>query len=240
MADDLDTMIQGDDQTSATPAGNEGQQTDSNEVRPLEQQTEEEVEFNKLSGSTQDRIRELARRARDAELRAEAPAYVPPAPNSLLPDQKQALETLSQFGVATDEKVDQKINAGLNALRWDAEQVRLEGKYSGSDGSPSYVREEVEDYIRKHPQYQGYQAEDVFKYKMFPDEFLNQEISKGSKTGSTSTLRPTRANVMQESLTPEFIEKRLQEPDGQQWYEEHLEEINKVVANHTLQFKGKA
>lgn len=236
-----DTTVQGQDQTPGSQTETQDQQADSNQVRPLEQQAEEEVEFNNLSGSAQERVRELVRRAKDAEGRAATTAYVPPAPQQdLALDQRQALDTLSQFGVATDEKVDRKIQENLNSLRWDMENGRLESKYDGSNGGPQYVKEEVEDYIRTHPQLMGYAPEDVFKFKMFPDEFSNLEAQqRGSNTGRSSTLRPTKANVMQEALSPEAIERRLQEPDGQQWYEEHLDEINKVVTNHTLQFKGK-
>lgn len=237
-------MLQGDDTPPASPAQTEGQQTDPSQVsQPLEQQTEEEVEFNRLSGSSQERIRELVRRARDAEnkLGSIQPAYVPPAPNTLAPDQRQAVETLAQFGIATDDKVDRKISEGVNTIRWEMENQRLQQKYSGSNGEPQYVREEVEDYIRNHPQYQGYAAEDVFKYKMFPDEFSNLDMQRTAPTRTrTSSLRPTKQQSRQDALTPEFIEERLKASDGQQWYDDNLDEINKVVANHTMSFKGKA
>ncbi len=51
-------MLQGDDTAPASPAQTEGQ--------PIEQQSDEEVEFNSLSGSAQERVRELVRRAREA------------------------------------------------------------------------------------------------------------------------------------------------------------------------------
>lgn len=240
MPDELDQLLQGtDDQSSASPAQTEGQQTDFGKQKATEQQTEEEVEFNKLPGHTQERVRELLRRAKDAETRlAASVSYIPPAPNTLASDQQQAINTLSQFGIATDEKVDKKLAEGLNSLRWDMEQTRLSQKYVGTGGEPQYVREEVEDYIRNHPQYQGYAPEDVFRYKMFPDEFLNLELQKGSPKTKTSSIKPTKAETRQEALTPEYIEERLKQPDGQQWYENNLDEINNVVKNYTLQFKG--
>lgn len=234
-------MLQ-DDNPGASSA-QDGQQNAPAQVQPTGQQSEEEVEFNRLSGSAQDRFKDVWARAREAEeaLAAERAArqtYVPPAPgNNMLPDQKTAIETLSNFGIATDDKVDRKVSQATNQILWNMEQQRLEGKYTGEKGEPQYVREEVEDYIRKHPQYAGYAAEDVFKYKMFPSEFENMGTTGTPR--KSSTLRPTKAQVMDETLTPEYIEERLKQPDGQQWYQDHLDEINNVVKNHTLQFKGK-
>ena len=242
MADDLDKMLDGNDNPSVSSAQDGSQQVDSIQGNPIEQQPEE-VEFNKLSGSARDRIKAIWARAREAEEALEAErstrqTYVPPAPASnLAPDQETAIKTLEKFGISTDSKVDQKLAQVQNQILWNFEQQRLEEKYTGENDEPQYVREEVEDYIRKHPQYAGYAAEDVFKYKMFPDEFENLKTPGTPKR--TSTLKPTKAQVMDETLTPEYIEERLKQPDGQQWYTDHLDEINNVVKNHTLQFKGK-
>lgn len=237
MADELDAMLQGDDSSSVPPAGTTGQQDDS--IRKIEQQTEEEVEFNGLSGSARERFEEMYKRAKEAEnkLGQQQQTYVPPAPNTLAPDQKQALETLSQYGVATDEKVDKKLSEEFNRLRWDMENQRLESTYSGKNGEPQYKKEEVEDYIRNHPQYSGYAAEDVFKFKMFPDEFSNMQ-QKGSSSQRSSSLRPTRSQVMSEDvITAENVEEMVKS-HSQEWYNENQEAINKAVAAHTQQFKG--
>src|SRR5258708_22475272 len=148
--DPIDKMLQGDDQPSA-PAGNEGQKAEQQA-----QQTEEEVEFNKLSGSAQERVKELVKRAREAENKlGDVPAYVPPVP-SLQPDQEQAIQTLEKFGVATDRKVDQRVAEGINQVRWELRNQNLQSKYSGSNGEPQYNPDEVLDYIKSHPQYQYY------------------------------------------------------------------------------------
>lgn len=232
-------MLQGDDTTPASPAQTEGQ--------PIEQQSDEEVEFNSLSGSAQERVRELVRRAREAELEKERlssqhqNSYVPPAPNTLAPDQRQAIETLSQFGIATDDKVEKKVAETFNQIRWEMENQRLASKYAGSNGEPQYVREEVEDYIRNHPQYSGYAPEDVFRYKMYPDEISRWESeSKGTPQRSrTSSFRPTKSQSQSSNaITPENVEEMVKSHD-QDWYDEHIEEINKAVAQHTGQFRNK-
>lgn len=242
MQDDLDAMLQGTDPSQASQAKNDGQADDSIQGQPVEQQTPEEIEFNSLSGSTQDRIKKLAqdkrRMAEELEtLRRGQTAYIPPAPGSNYqnPDEEAAIKTLASKGIATDEKVNRLLDERLNALRWENEQLRLESKYSGKGDTPHYVREEVEDFINSHPQYRGYSAEDVFRYKMFPDEFMNLEIQKrGSKTGQSPTLRPTaRVVSQQQGLTPEYIADRTdirKYPDALEWQEEHKHEIDKVLS----------
>lgn len=232
--DPLDQMIQGGEPAS-NPIENKGQQVE--EIKPL--QSEEEVEFSKLSGSSQERFREMFRRARSAEERAsileQGRTYVPPAPNTLQPDQKQALETLSQFGVATDEKVDQKLAENFNVLRWELENQRLESKYSGQNGEPKYERDVVEDYIRSHPQFGRYAPEDVFLYKMYPDEFRSIEQNQGSKVGKTSTLRPTKMVETTSAITPENVEGMVR-THSPEWYNENIDAINQAVSGWTKQF----
>lgn len=240
MPDELDMMLQGDDPNLASQAQNGGQGDDQSKPQADGQQTPEEIEFNSLSGSTQDRIRRLAKDKRDLserlanlERNGGGNQYIPPAPGSPFvdPNEQAAIQTLASKGIATDEKVSKFVDDRFNRLRWEFEQQRLEGKYQGQSGEPQYVREEVEDFISSHPQYQNYAPEDVFKYKMFPDEFMNLELQKrGTRTGQSSTLRPTKTNVQQESMTPEYIEQRMQQPDGRQWYDEHLDEINATLS----------
>lgn len=232
--DDLDRMLQGDDQTPASQAQTNDQGDDGSQ----NQTTPEEEEFNSLSGSTQDRIRKLARDKRELAEKLQSfqqnnTGLIPPAPGSSFrdPQEMAAIQTLADKGIATDEKVNKVVDAKYNEIRWELEQNRLESKYTGAQDEPQYVREEVEAFIQTHPQYRAYAPEDVFKYKMFSDEFMNVEVQKrGTKTGRTQTLRPTKAAVAQEGMTPEYIENRLQQPDGRQWYDEHLTEINATLS----------
>lgn len=230
--DDLDRMLQGDDQNPASPAQNQDQGDD---LQQQDQQSPEEVEFNSLTGSTQERIRKLAKDKREllTQLEQQKNAYIPPAPSSNFqdPQEQAAIQTLAAKGIATDAKVDAKLDDRFNAIRWELEQNRLESRYVGKGDEPQYVREEVESFIQQHPQYRSYAPEDVFRYKMFPDEFMNVELTKrGVKSKQTSTMRPTKQAVAQEGMTPEYIESRLQQPDGRQWYDDHLDEINAVLS----------
>lgn len=231
--DDLDRMLQGTDQPVDSPAQTDGQEGDT--TQPVEQQSPEEVEFNSLTGSTKDRIRQLAREKRELQQRLEQQqqTYVPPAPNSNFrdPQEEAAIRTLADKGIALKDDVRRTVDESVNAMRWEFENGRLESKWHGQEGTPSYVREEVESFIQSHPQYRAVPPEVVFKSFMFPDEFLDYEIKRrGTKTTQSTTYRPTKQAVAQEGMTPEYIEQRLQQPDGRQWYDEHLDEINAVLS----------
>jgi hypothetical protein len=236
MPDDLDDMLKGEDEKtpSVSPAGNK---THGNEPgEPIEgagQQTPEEVEFNSLKGSAKERFREMFRRAREAEEKAaNAPAYQPnynpaPQPNVQV---KDAVDKLSAVGIATDEKVDKKISESIGGLRYQFELERLATRYNGEDGTPKFEKDEYEDYVSRHPEYRGYLPEDVFHDKMYREEFRDFESQRVQRSNQgTKTLRPTKNMAPSEALTPESIEARLKEPDGREWYEKHLSEINRVV-----------
>ena len=226
-----DQKLQGADDQTPAPQANPGGQ-DDNQVLPLENQTPEEVEFNNLSGNAQERVRELVRRAKEAEERATATnSYVPPAP--IAPqnvDVQDAVRKLSEVGIATKDDVDRTVETKLNQVRWEQEMSRLSENYSGKDGEPQFVRDEVEDYIRTHPQFMGYAPEDVFKFKMFPDDF----VSGTQKIKRTPSLRPTRQATQENAMTVEYIAERTdvkKYPDAREWQEEHKAEIDKVLSN---------
>lgn len=233
-------MLQGDGTPSA-PQAPTGQQDDS--IQPIEQQTEEEIEFNKLSGSAQERFRDALNGRRAAEERAaffEQQLKTPSAQNSLLPDQKQAVETLAQFGIATDDKVKTEVGNAVNQIRWELKNASLQQRYTGVNGEPQYDATEVENYMRTHPQYASYDPEDVFKYKMYKDEFENLGGEKPAKKQSSS-LKPTRAQNQQPQsgditwLMDRIDPKKYQDAD--EYAETHKDEINAAIKDHTMQFK---
>lgn len=245
MQDDINQMLQGQDQAPASQATIDGQGSDSGQgQQPTEQPTPEEIAFNNLPGSTKDRVRRLVQDKRDLiqqnqqlQQQMQQGSYVPPAPGSTYrtPEVETALQQLANVGVTTDEKLNRTLDERLNALRWEQEMGRLEGKYPGRDGEPQFVREELEEFISSHPHYRSYAAEDVFRDHMFRSEFLNLTFNKqGSKTGATQTLRPTNRMMSQtNAMTPEYIAERTdinKYPDAVEWQEEHRVEIDKVLS----------
>lgn len=206
----------------------------------------EEVAFNSLKGTTQERIRTLANRANEAaqlksemeQLRADMESMrlrgmTPQAMQS--PDVQDAVSKLDQFGVATKEytnkQIDEKVDQKLSGIVWKMEMDRLESRHSGNDGLPAFDRAEYEAYIGANPQYRGYAPEDVYK-KMFEDDIFDAKVKTlGTHPVKQSpTLRATRTRVQEETMTPEYIEKRLQQPDGRQWYAQNIDKINAVIA----------
>ena len=235
MADDIDAMLS---QGQETPAPASQAQNGSQIDAPDGQLSEEEVEFGKLSGSTQDRIRKLVHDKQ--ELLAKTQQYesvlksVPPPPpmgdqpNS---DVQQAVRKLSEVGIATKDDVSNMLTQSLQRLSYEEEMKRLASTYTGKDGEPQFDRIEYEDFVRDNPVYSNYYPEDVFKDKMFRDEFHN--LNGSSQTTKTTTLKPTRTSSGQkETFSPEYIEEKLKSlppEERQQWYQENLSEINAVV-----------
>lgn len=202
----------------------------------------EEVAWNELKGGTQDRIKELLRerdeeraRAERAEIVARNQAYNQPVQqpfNPYSPEVADAVQKLASVGIATDEKVNQLVNQRVGNLVYNFELRDLEKKYDGSDGLPKFDRGEYEDFVNKNPQYQSYAPEDVYSMKMYPEEIADARSKPrtASRQSTTSSLRPTPTQVREESLTPEFIERRLNQPDGRKWYVENKDRINTAMA----------
>jgi uncharacterized phage infection (PIP) family protein YhgE len=235
MADDLDAMLDGQETPAPASQAQNGSQID----KPDEgEQSEEEVEFNKLSGNTQDRIRQLSRRVREVseknqQYESMLKTVPPPAPsNEPNADVQQAVRKLSEVGIATKEDVQNTVAAGFQQLRYEAEMQRLSEKYSGEDNKPKFDRSEYEEYLRDNPTYQNYFPEDTFKKVMFEDEFYGTGGSPSVRT--SQTLKPTKTSSGQrQTMSAEDVEQKLQSlppGDRQKWYEEHFDEVQKAVA----------
>jgi len=199
----------------------------------------EEVAFNNLKGNTQDRIKDLIRERDEAKAKAERfEAYVMSQQstnqtlNPQAPEVTDAVRKLSDVGIATDEKVEKIVNQRVANLIYNFELKDLEKKYDGSDGLPKFDRTEYEDYINRNPQYAGYSPEDIYSMKMYPEEIMDAKLNQRKPSGqrTTPSLRPNPTMVREEVLTPEFVEKRLQQADGRKWYEENKERINGALS----------
>lgn len=236
MADDIDAMLQTEDETtlSDSPADKKTQGAEpGTSLTEDGQQTSEEVEFNSLKGTTQERIKTLIRQRNEALKRTENTQIMPLSnvpDNGQQPAQVQeAVHKLESVGIATKKTVEETVRQEIGALRYENEMNRLASSYSGEQG-PKFEREEYEDFVRNNPQYAGYLPEDVFKMKMYPEEFRDLELKGASTQKRTTTLRPTKQSVTEEPLTLETIEARLKEPDGRQWYDKNYNKINAVLA----------
>lgn len=237
MADDIDAMLSQENQTPApTSQVQNGSQIDVPDDGSL---SEEEVEFNKLSGPAQERFRKIVHDKRDLAEKVSTYENMlrtmpPPAPanNEQNPDVQQAVRKLSDVGIATKDDVNNIVGQSLSVLRYEQEMNRLASTYTGKENEPQFDRSEYEDFVKDNPVYANYYPEDVFKFKMFPDEFSNIGNAGKESVSQTTTLKPTKTSQHKETFTPEYIEdklKSLPEAERKQWYSENLSEINATL-----------
>lgn len=231
---DMREMIQSD---VADDDSQSLEQTVSNEANDT---PEEEVEFRKLSGNAQERIRQLIRRAKEAETRAaqvemlasqRVQVPMPPQPQVATDDERAAaVRKLQQAGLATIDDVRQLLNEQLSGLSYVNTVSQLEKEYSGQDGRPAFSKVEYEDFVRTNPQYQGYQPEDVYKI-MYHDELIDWELAKRQNRTTNTSLKPTSRGmqVAQDTeWTPEYIDKMIREK-GPSWYDKNQDKIHQVL-----------
>lgn len=240
--DELDAMLQGQGQGTPSVSQTGADDTGSNPENPIEGAggQPEEVEFSKLSGSAQDRFRKIYRERQ--ELLAERDrlrsavgtgnGLVPPPPAQFDPQVREAISKLDSVGVATKDFVQQQIHNTLAQKTFYDELSKLESEIDGHDGRPKFTREEYNDYVNRHPQYQNYLPIDVYE-KMYHEELDTwKSSSTNQRTQSRQTLRPTRTSGRDTELTPEEIEDKLKSlPDDQKraWYEKNLTKINEAL-----------
>ena len=249
---DLDLLNGENTETPAASPAETITTGDENQVNPqgAGNVSPEEVAWNDLKGSSQDRFRQMAKMANEARAQAERERIererlmstyggrVPTPPIDNNPGVQDAVKQLSQIGIATREEVQETVNRTVGNLVYNFDFEKLEGRYDGSNGLPKFDRDEYEDFIARHPQYRGYEPVDVYE-KMYSDEILdyklrNQNANQGQGAASrqtTASLRPTKTQVREEPLTPELIEQRLNRPDGREWYEKNKEKISSVLAS---------
>jgi hypothetical protein len=227
--------------------------SDSDIQSDTEGQSPEEVFFNSLSGSAQDRFKNafrglsekdelVASKEQEAEywkkMALNGSNTVPPPPpvgqspiSADDPQVKDAVSKLSSVGLATKEEVDKKINDSLAGLRYQYELERLEKNYDGGDGKPQFDKLEYENFIKTHPQYGSYFPEDVYQI-MFKDELVDWQIDQrdSNQPNRSRSLKPSKASTQQsDQLTPESIEERLRQPDGKKWYDDNIDKVNAAL-----------
>lgn len=206
------------------------EQTDPNQGK-----SEEEIEFSKLSGSAQDRIRNLVRRAKEAEDRATRfesqvgrTQLPPPPPTVDNSDVQTAVKRLDEVGIATKDYVKQILEE-QRRNEWYSNRLRaLEETENGQDGRPRFDRYEYEDYVRQHPQYQAYDPGDVFGI-MYRQELIDWEMKNRGGSPTTPSLRSSRTVQQADIWTPEYINEQIGKDPT--FYEKNFEKINKVLGS---------
>jgi len=237
------------EQTPATPTveNKEGsqEQIPQQEVAPvteaLPQPTAEELEWNKLSGPVQKRVRHLLDERNNLREKVQTlettPAYVPSTATApaqaqddvITPEQQQAVENLRKFGVLTTKDL-QKVQ---DQMTLDNEYIRLEQRYEGGDGRPVFDRSEVEKHMRDTGIYNPEKAyEDLYRDELFDWRSSQRSSQRSDTPRQTFSERPTSSTASKtEPLTVDGLRQRLAQPDGREWWEKNRERILPLVGS---------
>src|SRR5258708_27487850 len=142
MADYRDARLQGTDQAPASPAQTRDQAIDADKA-----ESPEEVEWNRLSGSAQERFKKAWAKVHEKEvenekLKSTMSSVPPPAPGSNLmnPEVQNAVRQLEGVGVATQDYVKNIISENTAQQRYEQEMQRLTSDFKGTRGEPQFVR----------------------------------------------------------------------------------------------------
>ena len=115
-----------------------------------------------------------------------------------------------------------------------AKQLKdLSGKYDGKDGRPAFDPSEVANYAKNTGIFNLEAAYRDMHWKELVDfekKQTNDDIVETEKPNSTNQSKPNEKIL----LTREYLEKRLKEPDGKQWYEKNHEKIHAAMAKGQL------
>jgi len=230
MQTDVNALLQSD------PTQDQSQGLEEDKTQSDVSASQEEQEFNKLSGSTQDRIRSLVKRARTAEEDAErakalalnSTTKLPPPPPTYNPDVKDAVGKLSDAGIATKEYVESLVNNLRQQDRYQSRLTELERTENGQNGRPRFEKYEYEDFVKTNPQYQYYDPKDVYDI-MYKEELTDWTVKNYKAGGSTQSMKSNRSTSEMDVWTPEYIEENIK-TQGVQWYEKNIDKINKVLS----------
>jgi len=236
MADKKPDDLESADTQEASPAKEktpvkEAEEFVSKDVEKPAEGTEKE----RVSEKTQARIQRLIRekKALEAELEGQrSQRYIPkeepsdstPAPSTN--ELEAAVRKLKELPDGVVTKAD--LRAVQDRLYLEREHDRLRAKYDGSDGTPKYVSEEVEDYARSH--YFGGNLEAAYK-EMYEDERIDAAIRKRGLTKKTYTEKPTASvKIGEQPLTVATLRERLRRPDGPDWLAKNRDKIEPLLA----------
>lgn len=64
---------------------------------------------------------------------------------------------------------------------------------------------------------------------MYSEELLEAKMKERDNTptpSKSSSLRPTKTVIREEQWTPDWIESRMKQPDGMEWYARNKQKVN--------------
>jgi hypothetical protein len=234
-----------DEQPPASPAD----QSQGEELSP------EELEWNRLGGRTQDRVRKLISKAHDWEAeairareeleltKAQALSHPSELPKQdaiddqkMTPEQELAIENLRKFGVWTkkdqqemEARQQQEVAVQRQQLEDEilikSEYTRLANLHNGKDGLPRFDEAEIENHMKQTGVYNPEKAYD----DLYRDEIFDswaKEHTGGTQEPSAYSERPSGSvSGHTEPLTLEGLRERLREKDGKIWWDQNRERL---------------
>lgn len=235
---------------------------DEEEKKPssLDEQTEDEFSNDieseeKASTESQDkpkrsaenRIKELLGKNKELEDKLnsleekikEVPSSYQPKENDTLkpstpsPQVQKALEFLKSQGFVSKDEVQDMLKTVQDRQSLDGEHLKLERKYDGNDGRPTYDRSKVEEVMRSR----GIYDPEVAYETIHKQELLDWELKKlmKDKPGSTEPMgSSTSTEVNKRQITLEKIEKAKKSPEGRAWYDRNRDKILKLLMEGQL------
>lgn len=208
---------------------------DSSEDAPRKRSAEARI--NELVGEIKE-LREKLESREEEEVETKVPAPVTTTtstPNQLSPEAEKAIGILKERGFVTQDQIEAKIEELKNRQVLDSEHVRLESKYSGSDGRPVYDKGKIETFMRKRGIYDPEAAykimneDELLDWRLKQSEGVIKKDLKVEKGGSTA------GNVIdRNTITSEMIAEKMQTPEGRAWYEKNRDKILTLVAKGQL------
>ena len=239
--DDKDlNNVSGDDQPSSSQKGNnndaaDGKTDPDGKTVKTDTSSEEELEWAKLSGRTQDRVRDLIRQRNEALSKTSDRAATELRDKTvqtdadLSPEDLEAKRQLKRLGVPMKEETVSKADMQTiqDRMTLDREHERLTSKYTGSDGKPAYISQEIEEYARKTGVYNLEAAYNAMFFDEIVDWTAKQRGASDSKT-EPYTAQPKTA-PKDEPMSAESVAERLRRPDGRVWWEKNREKVLSVM-----------
>jgi DNA-directed RNA polymerase subunit F len=226
--------------TDENKASREEPMPQQEEEAERHQPTAEELEWNKMSGPVQKRVRNLLEERNNLRNEVQTiKAQIPYAPQQVAqvqpttseevtPEQQQAVENLRKFGILTTKDLQEV----QDQLTLDSEYMRLETRYSGDDGKPVFDRSEVERHMRDTGIYNPEKAyEDLYRDELF-DWRSNQMSQRAETPRQTYSERPSASTQSKtEPLTVDGLRQRLAQPDGREWWDKNREKILPIIGS---------
>ena len=153
------------------------------------------------------------------------------------PDVEQAVKYVKQVGkFVSQDDLEERIKAMESRRIVDSEHQRLEAKFNGSNGGPTYTRSEMEKYMNESGIFNPEAAYEQ-KYK---DELFDLRLKSLDKNRQTKTYTPRPNSTAGERdshlITREKVDEIMKNPtvENKAWYNQNRKTILEMYAKGQL------